>query len=105
MKLKLVKVGAAWCGPCHTLAKRGTLEKFEAKHPDVKVEVHDDPSEDGEPTAGTKRWESYADSLNVKSLPTLVWFHGTEELLRSSDVSAAGIEAQYARALKKAGLE
>ena len=95
MKLTLLKVGAGWCGPCNQLAKRGTLEKFAEKHPEVRVEKHDD-SEEG----GNKRWEAFADKWNVKTVPVLIWGANGKELFRSSDVSAAGIEAQLKRAQK-----
>lgn len=98
MKITLIKVGAGWCGPCDALAKKQTLEKFADKHPEVKVERHDDTEE-----GGNKRWEAFADKWNVKSVPVLIWVAGGEELFRSSDVSAAGIEAQYKRALKAVG--
>lgn len=94
-KLTLMKVGAAWCGPCATLARRGTLEKFGAAHPDVKVEVHDDTE------TGSKRWEAFADEWSVKSVPTLIWTYDGKELLRSSDTAMAQIEAQYEKALRK----
>ena len=94
MKITVMKVGAKWCGPCAALAKRGTLEKFAASHPEVRLEIHDD-SEDG-----NKRWESFADKWNVANLPTLIWTAGGVELFRSEDVSAAGIEKQLKRAVK-----
>ncbi len=100
MKLKLLKVGAKWCPPCQALDKRGTLEKFEAKHPDVKVEIHDDPRADPE-VGSASRWEAFVDKWNVRAFPTLIWVAGDTELLRTTDVSAAGIEAQYEKALKK----
>lgn len=98
-QLILMKVGAKWCGPCQALAKRRTLEKFADEHPDVRLEVHDDSM-----AGGAEAWERFADKWNVKELPTLIWVFKGEELLRSSDVSLKGIEAQYQKALKKAGL-
>lgn len=98
MKITLMKVGAAYCSPCISLEKRGTLEKFAALHPDVKVEVHDD-NEYGD----SKAWEKLADKWNIKGVPVLIWVAGGEELFRSFDVSAKSIDAQYAKALKKAG--
>jgi len=95
MKLKLMKVGAAWCGPCNALAKRGTLEKFAEAHPDVKLEVHDDSEN------GSKRWEEFADKWNVKNIPVLIWVAGDEELFRSEDVTLAGMEKQYKKALAR----
>ena len=95
MKITVMKVGAKWCGPCLALAKRGTLEKFASEHPEIRLEVHDD-IEDG----GSKRWEAFADKWNVKNLPTLIWTAGGNELFRSEDVTLAGIEKQYRRAMK-----
>jgi thiol-disulfide isomerase/thioredoxin len=95
-KLTLLKIGAAWCGPCLALAKRGTLEKFADEHPDVKIEVHDDVE-----AGGNKRWEAFADKWNVKAVPTLIFTYQDEELARSSETSAAGIKALYEKALRK----
>jgi hypothetical protein len=99
VKITLMKVGALYCQPCIALEKRGTLQKFGEKHPEVKVEVHDD-NEYGD----SKAWARFADKWKVRSTPTLLWVAGGEELFRSTDVSARGIEEQYERALKKAGL-
>lgn len=94
-KLTLMKIGAAWCPPCQAMAKRGTLEKFAAEHPDVKVSVHDDTE------TNSKAWEAFADKWNVKSVPTLIWLYDGDELLRSSETSAAAIKEQYTKALRK----
>lgn len=96
MKLTILKIGARWCGPCNALARARTLEKFAEKHPDIRVEIHDDTD------AGNARWEEFADRWKVKALPTLIWLYKGEEVLRSSDVSARGVAEQYERALKKA---
>lgn len=96
MKITLMKFGAEWCGPCVALAKRGTLEKFQKAHPDVRVEVHDDNE------TGSSAWERLSDKWNVKSIPVLIWLARGEELFRSSDVTAAGIEKQYQQAVRKA---
>ncbi len=95
MKLTLLKIGAGWCAACSALDRRGTLDKFAEKHPDVKVEQHDDTE-----VGGNTRWETFADRWKVKNIPVLIWVARGEELFRSGDVSAAGIEAQYRRALK-----
>lgn len=100
MKITLMKVGAAWCSPCLALAKKQTLEKFSDAHPDVRLEVHDDTE-----SGGNKAWERFADKWNVKNLPTLIWVAGGEELFRSSDVSVAGIEKQYQKALRAVSKE
>ncbi len=95
--LVLKKIGAKWCGPCVALEKKQTLQKFVAKHPDVKLEIHDDRASGGSPV-----WEQLADTLNVRNLPTLVWTdRNGAVLLKSEDVSAAGIEAQYQKAVRK----
>ena len=97
MKIILQKWGAEWCGPCVALARKGTLDRFQKEHPEVRVEIHDDNE------TGSKAWEKKADALNIKNLPTLVWLAGGEELFRSGDVSAAGIEKQFLRAKKAVG--
>ncbi len=97
MKITLQKWGARWCGPCQSLEKRQTLQKFAEAHQDVKLEIHDDTE------SGSKRWESAADARKVKNLPTLLWIAGGEEVLRSEDVSAAGIKEQYRKVLKALG--
>lgn len=98
MKIVLKKFGAQWCPPCRAMERAGTLDKFSAKHPDVRVELHDDTEQ------GTKRWEAMADQYKIRNVPTIIWFYDGEELLRSSDVSLTAIESQYARAAKKAGI-
>lgn len=95
MKIKLLKVGAAWCGPCQALARNRTLEKFAEKHEGVTIEVHDDSMN------GSAVFEKFANKWNVKSLPTLIWLYRDEELLRSGDVSARGIAEQYEKAIRK----
>lgn len=94
-KLKLLKFGAAWCGPCVELKKARTLENFAKQHPDVKVEVHDDSK------TGSKKWDALAETWNVENIPVLIWTDGEKELLRSESVSAGAIEKQYQRALAK----
>lgn len=98
MKLVLSKWGATWCPPCRAADKAQTFEKFGAKHPDVRVEVHNDTE------AGSKAFARKADEMEIKNLPTVVWMYDGEELFRSEDVSARGLEAQYEKAVKKAGL-
>jgi thiol-disulfide isomerase/thioredoxin len=97
-KLVLLKIGAKWCGPCVSMDKRGTLEKFQAKHPDdVRVEVHDDTED------GSQRWEAFADKWNVKATPSFIWTYQGEELFRiTGGQSLESLEASYEKAVKKA---
>lgn len=96
MKLLLMKVGAKWCGPCQDLARRRTLELLVERHPDVRIEVHDDSEK------GSASWDRFAEAWNVKSMPTLIWVYDGKELLRSTNTSASDLELQYVRARKKA---
>jgi thiol-disulfide isomerase/thioredoxin len=95
-KITLRKFGARWCPPCQAMVRHQTLEKFAAKHPEVRIVVHDDSER------GSSAFERLADEWNVKNLPTIVWLADGEELLRSNDTTLAGIEKQYERALRKA---
>lgn len=97
MKITLLKIGAKYCAPCKAMDRAGTLDKFAAKHPDVRVEQHDD-NEYGD----SKPWARLADKWKVRDVPTLIWVAGGEELLRSNNVGARAIEEQYEKALKKA---
>lgn len=104
MKIVLQKWGATWCGPCQALQRRGTLEKFADRHSDVSIEVHDDPDESGnESTPASRAWSKAADKAKIRGIPTLIWMINGEEVLRSDDVSVAGIEQQYKKVLKKIG--
>jgi len=96
VKITLMKFGAKWCGPCDDLAKARTLEKFAKAHPEVRVEKHDDNA------AGTsKAWEKLADEYKVQDIPVLIWVAGGKVLLKTTNVSPAGIESQYKKVLAK----
>ncbi len=97
MKLTLLKIGAAWCPGCKALDRAGTLNKFAARHPEVKVEQHDDTQ------TGSKVFEKFAAKWNVKSIPVLIFTAGGEELVRTEDVSITGMEKAFEKALKRAG--
>lgn len=97
MKLTLKFVTATgWCPACKALHRAGTVDKFAEKHPEIRVEQHDDSS-DG---SGNTSWENLADKWHVKGVPTVIWIAGGEELFRSSDISARGLAAQLEKALK-----
>lgn len=95
-KITLLKVGAKWCAPCVAMDKRGTLDKFQERHPDVKVEVHDDTE------TGSAAWERFADSWKVRATPSFIWTYKGDELFRSSGgKSLAELEIEYQRAVQK----
>lgn len=114
-KVKLLKFGAQWCGPCQTMAKKQTLEKFSAKHPEVEIVKYDLPEdeiecacglygqageecvgdEDGKGGCGktipdhpkeAKEASDLADKYDVETIPTVIFMMGDEELGRSEEV-------------------
>lgn len=124
-KIKLVKVGALWCGPCVSMAKKQILEKFAAKHPEIEVVKYDLPSpsecpvceEEGE--AGTaceedgctgklpalsgaeKTATDFADEHDVQTIPTIIFYRGDEELIRTEEgVSLKELEQLYQEAIQ-----
>ncbi len=100
MKLTLKFVTATgWCPACKAADRAGTIDKFADKHPELKVEQHNDSS-DG---SGNATWDRLANKWDVKNVPSVIWIAGGEELFRTSDVSARGLEAQYEKALRKVG--
>lgn len=124
-KIKLVKVGAPWCSPCITMAKKQTLEKFAAKHPEVEIVKYDLPGspecpvceEDGEPgeaceqdgctgkipalSEAEQKATDWADEHEVDTIPTVIIFRGDDELGRSEEaVSLKELEALYKEAIE-----
>lgn len=79
--IKLIYLGADWCGPCKRM--KPIIEEFELDHPEVlvvKVDVDEDPST--------------ASALGVISVPTLVVMKDNEEFARKRGaVSKPNLEA------------
>jgi thiol-disulfide isomerase/thioredoxin len=107
--MKLLKFGAEWCGPCQSMKKAKTLEKFAEKHPDVKVEdywtkeypeghakegqeIEDDPA------------NVLAEKYEIQALPTLLFIDAEDEdLILAQDegaMSMAMLEKLHAKATK-----
>jgi thioredoxin-like negative regulator of GroEL len=93
VKLTLIKLGADWCGPCQSMKKQKTLEKFIDAHDDVKLRVIDidDP-------AG----EKLADEYEVRAVPSIIFEYDGEELCRDEGaMSLKMLEKLYEKALRK----
>lgn len=114
-KIKLLKFGAQWCGPCQRMAKSQALEKFAEKHPEVEVTKYDLPDQEVEcPKCGSygapgekcesedddgnacgtalpkvsseaMKAEELADEWEVSTIPTVIIVRGKEELGRSEE--------------------
>jgi len=92
-RMKLVKFGAEWCGPCRSMARAGTLEKFVKAHPDIGLEVVD-------VDVDSKR----ADEFRIRSIPTFVFVDLSKEegiLHKAAGATdEAGLEKMYKKASK-----
>lgn len=87
-KIRLVKFTAEWCYPCKVMEP--TLTEFAKAHPEVKIERVD---------IDTKRGGKRADALNVKSIPYMILYRGTEVVWQRGEVvSLKTLEAAYKRA-------
>ena len=82
-KKGLVDLWAPWCGPCRTLIPR--LEGLDTKYDNVefvKVNVDED--------------QGFAQSLGIRSVPTVLIFNGDEEKAR---ITGAQPESSYTEIL------
>ena len=109
-KLRLVKFGSPHCSPCVAMDKAKTLEKLQAKFPDLEVEKIDlmlDPDfkdglSDDQVKAMTANGD-IADEYDVEAMPTFVFEtdDGTEVHRETGGQSLSGLETAYKDALKK----
>jgi len=117
-KIKLLKFGATWCGPCKNMAKNKVIERFSEAHPDVEIKLYDLPGEEeadklealGEaedPSPDLKPFyeaEEAAQDHDVEHLPTVLFEdEDGEELARSDEaMNLLGLEKLYKQARKAA---
>jgi thiol-disulfide isomerase/thioredoxin len=89
-RVKLVKFGADWCGPCKSMARAQTLEKFAEAHPELELEVVD-----------VDKDEERADDYDVQGIPCFVFedLDGDELVRDEGATNAKGLEKLYKKAL------
>lgn len=100
-KMKLLKFGGTWCGPCVAMEKAQTLEKLAAGKSDLIVEVIDLPEEENEIETPN---ETRANDFDVQALPTIIFCTEDEEVIladNSGAMSLPDLEKMYQKALKK----
>lgn len=105
-KIRLLKFGATWCGPCKALARAKTLEKFAEKHPDVKLELYDvvdeDDLEEGqELTKDQVATNELSAHYDVQAFPTILFVDSDGELLGELQDAPTmkNLEALYAEVI------
>ncbi len=109
-KFRLVKISSPTCVPCVAMAKAKTLEKFEAKYPEVQVESHMVSEFDGEEdkvsemSEAEKEASDLCDQLDVQSFPTIIFFDAEgKELVRADEALGwSGLVKLYESARLKA---
>jgi len=73
-KLKIMKFGADWCGPCVNMEKSKTLEKFVDANPEISVEKIDIDEN-----------EQLADDFGVVSIPAVFVVDETGKVLAKAN--------------------
>lgn len=94
-KITVQRFSANWCPNCKTMKRALTLEKFQAEHPNMKIEEYDLDN----PAA-----EEKADEYGIQGVPAFVFLSddGFVILKHEGAVSAKMLETVYAKVLAKA---
>lgn len=90
-RMKLLKFGADYCGPCKSMARARTLEKFAERHPDIELEIIDIEAD-----------EKRADEYDFRGIPAFVFEDMDGNIIHSDEgaTNEAGLEKHYQKALK-----
>ena len=102
-QVRLIKFGGESCHVCIAMERAQTLEKFIAKHPEVKLTKLDVNNKEGESPDGTHYEKNYkiSDAYGVSVLPTLVFEvrEGGELLRFEGGASMKELEESYEEAI------
>lgn len=92
-KVKLIKWGADWCGPCTAMKRARTLEKFVEKHPNIELSIVD---------VDTKSGEDLAYDYEIDGIPHFIFESddGSELVRLGGATTINGLEKLYEKALK-----
>ncbi len=102
-EIRLIKFGGENCHVCVAMERTGILEKFAAKHPEVRLLKLDIADKKGDSPAGSTYEKNFklSDAFGVEVLPTLVFeVKGGGELLRfEGGATLKELEESYEEAL------
>jgi len=88
-KLVVLDCYATWCGPCRAIAPK--IQKFSEDYTDVeffKIDVDEVPD--------------VAADLNIKAMPTFVFFRNSEKVQEVVGANPAAIKTAIEKAIEKA---
>lgn len=81
----LLDVWAPWCGPCRMMAPAYEAASAELEPDVILIKLNSDTE------------ESLSAELGVRSIPTMILFHGGKEIARTSGAQSAGQISRWVR--------